>query len=138
MRLMAESQSSAKKSRHPIRVGLRIVLPNENQGQPNSAEREVSKNLPTHSVASDPASGRADRLRAGRGEKGRRTADDERRRSSGAAESHRGVLPEPDVNLSVHPAPSIQTLRVTPAMELALRLMSGRSKKSLACWDRMS
>jgi hypothetical protein len=34
------------------------------------------------------------------------------RRSSGAAESHHRALPEPDVNLSVHPAHSIQPLIV--------------------------
>ena len=33
-------------------------------------------------------------------------------RLSGAAESHRRALLEPDVNLSVHPAPSIQPLAI--------------------------
>jgi hypothetical protein len=33
-------------------------------------------------------------------------------RSSGAAGSHRRALPEPDVNLSAHPAPSVRPFRI--------------------------
>lgn len=38
--------------------------------------------------------------------------DNSRDRSSGAAGSHRRALPEPDVNLSAHPAPSVQPFRM--------------------------
>src|SRR5271165_3034447 len=57
------------------------------------------RSLQTSSAIGTPKTERFDALGVGRRP---------RRRASGAAESHRRALPEPDVNLSAHPAPSIQ------------------------------